>query len=149
MAPFSDEISPKMPPSCPQDALGRPCLAPKTAQEPPNNGSKTPPRRTTTPPGCSQLRPAAPKAAKKTSKPRFWHLQTSIFDAPDLDFGPSIRRFSILQTLSCILSYLLLFVLARWRGRSFAARWIVRGIRYKGMAEQVAPRVLQSTLGPR
>ena len=67
---------------------------------------KTLPRRTTTPSGWYQLRPAAPKAAKKLSKPRFWTLPTSMLDPPNLDFGPSIRRFSILQTLSCILPYI-------------------------------------------
>ena len=113
-----------MPPRRPQDVPKTASTPSKTHPKRLQDGSKTPPRRTTTPSGWSQLRPAAPKVAKKPSKLRFWTLRTSILDPPDLDFGPSIRRFSILQTLSCILSYLLLFVLARWRGRSFAARWI-------------------------
>ena len=125
LVPFSDETSAKMPPSFPQDALGRPSLAPKTAQEPPNNGSKTPPRRTTTPSGWSQLRPAAPKAAKKPSKPRFWTLRTSILDAPDLDFGPSIRRFSILQTLSCILSNIVLSAVLEEQSRGASSMMLV------------------------
>ena len=87
-------------PKSPKDGLLAPQDAPKTHPKRPQDGSKTPPRRTTTPSGWSQLRPAAPKAAKKPSKPRFWTLWTSILDPPDLDFGPSIRRFSILQTLA-------------------------------------------------
>ena len=81
----------------PTDSLG--CLQddPKTPQRRPpgrprrtQSAPKTAPRRTTTPSGWSQLRPAAPKVAKKPSKPRFWTLWTSILDPPDLDFGPSI-----------------------------------------------------------
>ena len=87
------------------------------------HGSKPPPRRTTTPSGWSQLRLAGLKAAKKPSKLRFWTPWTSNLDPPGFDFKPSIRRFSILQK-DRQNAALLLFVLARWRGRSFAARWI-------------------------
>ena len=99
----------KFRPRCLQAALKTPLDAPAWRPRQPRSHPITAPRRprrTTTPSGWSQLRPAAPKAAKKPSKPRFWTLWTSILDAPDLDFGPSIRRFSILQTLSCILSYI-------------------------------------------
>ena len=85
---------------CPKTPQRRPPGSPRRTQSAP----KTPPRRLTTPSGWSQLRPAAPKAAKKPSKPRFWTLWTSSLDPPDLDFGPSIRRFSILQTLLCYFS---------------------------------------------
>ena len=88
----------------PRTPQRRPPGPPRRTQSAP----KTLPRRTTTPSGWYQLRPAAPKAAKKPSKPRFWTLQTSILDPPDVDFGPSIRRFSILQTLSCTLSHIVL-----------------------------------------
>ena len=110
----------------------RPQDAPKTASrllqdalKAPWHGSKPPPRRTTTPSGWSQLRLAVLKAAKKPSKPRCSTLWTSNLDPPDFDFGPSIRRLSILQK-DRQNAALLLFVLARWRGRSFPARWIRR-----------------------
>ena len=85
----------------PRTPQRRPPGPPRRTQSAP----KTLPRRTTTPSGWYQLRPAAPKAAKKPSKLRFWTLRTSTLDHQDLDFGPFIRRFSILQTLSCILEY--------------------------------------------
>ena len=91
-------------PTMSQDAPRTASWLPKTHPKRPQDGSKTLPRRTTTPSGWSQLRPAAPTAAKKLSKLQFGTLGTSILDPPDLDFGFSIRRFSILQTLSCILS---------------------------------------------
>ena len=111
----------------PSDSLK--CLQddPRTPQRRPpgpprrtQSAHKTPPRRTTTPSGWSQLRLAGLKAAKKPSKLRFWTPWTSNLDPPGFDFKPSIRRFSILQK-DRQNAALLLFVLARWRGRSFAA----------------------------
>ena len=84
-------------PTMSQDAPKTAFWLPKTHPKRPQDGSKMLTRRLTTPSGWSQLRPAAPKAAKKPSKPRFWTLRTSLLDPPDLDFGPSnIQNIPIL-----------------------------------------------------
>ena len=114
-------------PTMSQDAPKTASWLPKTHPKRPQDGSKTPPRRTTTPCGWSQLRPAAPKAAKKPSKPRFWTLWTSILDPPDLDFWTILGRFledfwtNIVSNAVGDSTSFILFVLARWRVRSFAA----------------------------
>ena len=79
MAPFSDEISPKMPPSCPQDALGRPSLAPKTAQEPPKKLPRAAPEPSRKPPTGALGRRHASKQLQAPSRLRFWTILATIW----------------------------------------------------------------------
>ena len=82
MAPFSRPISPKMPPSCLQDGLERPSLAPKTAQEPPNRRPRAAQELPQSRPGSD---PQAPWGEDTPhSSPRL---------PPDFDFGPFWPRF--------------------------------------------------------
>ena len=138
MAPFSRRISPKTPPSCLQDALERPSLAPKTAQEPPNRRPRCAKSRPRAAPEPSRKRPTgalgrrhATKQPQTPSRPRFLTILATIWK----DFGTILDGFlerrnrqidRTEQTDRQIdkIAGLLLFVLARWRGRSFAARWI-------------------------
>ena len=96
LAPFSDEISPKMPPSCPQDALGRPSLAPKTAQEPPNRRPRCAKSRPRAAPEPSRKRPTgalgrrhATKQPQTPSRPRFLIILATIWK----DFGTILDGF--------------------------------------------------------
>ena len=136
---FRMKFPPRCPPSCPQDALGRPSLAPKTAQEPPKRRPRCAKSRRRAAPEPSRKRPTgalgrrhATKQPQTPSRPRFLTILATIWK----DFGIILDGFlerrkrqidRTEQTDRQIdkISASLLFVLARWRGHSFAARWIV------------------------
>ena len=99
MVPFSDEISPKMPPSCPQDALGRPSLAPKTAQEPPKkrprcakSRPRAAPEPSRKPPTGALGRRHASKQLQAPSRPRFWTILATIWKDFRWIFGWILER---------------------------------------------------------
>ena len=96
LAPFSRQISPKTPPRCLHDALGRPSLVPKTAQEPPKRRPKCAKNRPRAAPEASRKRPTValePKNATKhpqtPSRPRFWTILATIWK----DFGVTLDGF--------------------------------------------------------
>ena len=85
-----------MPPSCLQDALERPSLAPKTAQEPPNRRPRCAKSRPRAAPEPSRKRPTgalgrrhATKQFQTPSTPRFWTILATIWR----DFGKILDGF--------------------------------------------------------
>ena len=90
MAPSWRQISPKTLPRCLQDALGRPSLVPKRAQEPPKRRPRCAKNRPRAAPEASRKRPTgvlgrkhATKHPQIPSRPRFWTILATICK----DFG--------------------------------------------------------------
>ena len=93
---FRMKFPPRCPPSCPQDALGRPSLAPKTAQEPPNRRPRCAKSHPRAAPEPSRKRPTgalgrrhATKQPQTPSKPRFLKMLATIWK----DFGIILDGF--------------------------------------------------------
>ena len=93
---FRMKFRPRCPPSCPQDALGRPSLAPKTAQEPPKRRPRCAKSRPRAAPEPSRKRPTgalgrrhATRQPQAPSRPRFWTILATIWK----DFGRILDGF--------------------------------------------------------
>ena len=108
LAPFRRQISPKTPPRCLQDALGRPSLVPKTAQEPPKRRPRCAKNRPRAAPEASWKRPIgalgrrhAAKHPQTPSRPRFWTIFGRILAHFGWILGKIFRQIgSILSKLS-------------------------------------------------
>ena len=109
---------------CPKTPQRRPPNSPRRTQ----NAPKTAPRRLQDAsrhpqdgPNCAQLLLRPPRSPPSLdfgpSGPRF--------DPPGLDFGPSIHRFAILQTLSCILSNIVLSAVLEEQSRGASSMMLV------------------------
>ena len=93
---FGVKFPPKMPPRCLQDALGRPSLVPKTAQEPPKRRPRCAKNRPRAAPEASWKRPLgalgrrhAAKHPQTPSRHRFWIILGTIWK----DFGIILDGF--------------------------------------------------------
>ena len=104
---FRVKFPPRCPPSCPQDALGRPSLAPKIAQEPPKRRPrcvKSRPRAALEPsrkrPTDSWERRHATRQPQAPSRPRFRTILATIWK-PRTSHGTSRRL--LMRKLFCYL----------------------------------------------
>ena len=96
LVPFRLQLSPKSPPRCLQDALGRPSKVPKRAQEPPKRRPRCAKNRPRAAPEASWKRPLgalgrrhAAKHPQTPSRPRFWTILATIWK----EFGIILDRF--------------------------------------------------------
>ena len=101
MASFRRQISPKTPPRCLQDALGRPSLVPKTAQGPPKRHPRCAKNRPRAAPEASRKRPTgalgrnhATKQPQTPFRPRCWTILATIWKNLGIILDGFLERFS-------------------------------------------------------
>ena len=101
LVPFWRQISTKTPPRCLHDALGRPSLVPKRAQEPPKRRPRCAKNRPRAAPEASRKRPTGALGRKHATKqpqtrlrPRFWTILATIWKDFGIILDGFLERFS-------------------------------------------------------